>query len=183
MGCREVGAQALAEQLLSSADNLTDRLAALRLLVHRAGGDVAQRALDGFYDRWQGEALVVNQWFTLQALTPGDEAVDRVKALLEHPAFDWRNPNKVRAVVGAFANANPSGFHRADGAGYALLTDAIIRLQSANPQIASRLCTPLSRFRRYSHGAEQMRAALEQIAETSDLSKDVYEVVQRSLKG
>jgi aminopeptidase N len=108
--------------------------------------------------------------------------VDAVLALQDHPAFDWRNPNKIRALVGVFANANPLAFHRQDGAGYRLLADAIIRMQAANPQIAARLCTPLTRFKRYAHGVDLMRAELERIASVEGLSRDVFEVVDRSLR-
>lgn len=170
-----------AAALLVSADNLTDRLSALRVLVNWGGSDVRQAALDRFFDRWQQETLVVNQWFSLQAMRPSADTVESVLALQQHQAFDWRNPNKLRALVGAFANANPIAFHRADGAGYRLLADAIIRMQAANPQIAARLCAPLTRYKRYAQGVDAMRAELERIAAVKDLSRDVFEVVQRSL--
>ncbi len=171
-----------AQSLLSQADNLTDRLAALRAL-SRAAPALAEQALSEFYQHWQSEALVVNQWFSLQAAMPAPDAAARVLALQHHEAFDWRNPNKIRALIGAFANANPMGFHAIDGSGYQLLADAIIRLQAANPQIAARLCTPLTRYRRYAHGAQLMRQELARIAAVSDLSRDVFEVVDKSLKG
>ncbi len=172
-----------AEQLFATADNLTDRLAGLRLLVKCAPVSQREAALDQFYNDWRHEALVVNQWFTLQATRPASDAVDSVQALSESPIFDWRNPNKVRALIGAFASGNPVAFHREDGAGYRLLADAIIRLQSANPQIASRLCAPLTRYRRYAAGVDLMRAELERIAALPELSQDVFEVIDRSLKG
>lgn len=170
-----------AETLLQQADNLTDRLAALRAIVHFAPPERRSAALEDFYIKWQGEALVVNQWFTLQAIRPHPDAVDSVLELQSHPAFDWRNPNKLRALVGAFASSNPVAFHRPDGAGYRVLGDAITRMQSANPQIAARLCTPLTRYARYARGSELMREQLERIAGLEDLSRDVYEVVSRSL--
>ncbi len=172
---------AWAEDLLQRADNLTDRLAALRAIVHFALPDRRSAALEDFYIKWQGEALVVNQWFTLQAIRPHPDAVESVLELQSHPAFDWRNPNKLRALVGAFASSNPVAFHRPDGAGYRVLGDAITRMQSANPQIAARLCTPLTRYARYGRGSELMREQLERIAGLEDLSRDVYEVVSRSL--
>lgn len=177
------GAVDLAAELMADADNLTDRLMALRALVNHADPERRAEILERFYNDWHSETLVVNQWFSVQAMRPADDAVESVLALQEHAAFDWRNPNKLRALVGAFASGNPIAFHRRDGAGYALLADAIVRVQSANPQIASRLCTPLTRFRRYSHGADAMRAQLERIAAVDDLSRDVFEVVERSLKG
>ena len=171
-----------AQSLLAKADNLTDRLAALRALSRAATPLLAEQALSEFYARWQSEALVVNQWFSLQAAIPSADAAARVAALQDHEAFDWRNPNKIRALIGAFANANPTGFHAKDGSGYRLLADAIIYLQAANPQIAARLCTPLTRYRRYSHGVELMRQELERIAAVPDLSRDVFEVVEKSLR-
>ncbi len=167
--------------LFTSADNLTDRLAALRVLVHYGDTEAGETALAQFYNDWQQEALVVNQWFSVQASRPGDEAFDGVTRLMAHASFDWRNPNKVRALLGTFSAANPTGFHRRDGAGYRLLADAVIHLQDSNPQIAARLCSPLTRYRRYQHGVELMRSELERIAGVDGLSRDVYEVVDRSL--
>jgi aminopeptidase N len=166
--------------LLQSADNLTDRLAALRAIC-KADDDTRRTTLGKFFATWQHEALVVNQWFSLQATRLSTDSVEDVASLTEHQAFDWRNPNKVRALVGAFASANPVGFHRADGAGYRLLADAVIKLQEDNPQIAARLCVPLTRFRRYAAGQTSMREQLERIAAVENLSRDVFEVVQRSL--
>ena len=170
-----------ATALFTSADNLTDRLAALRVLVHYGHTEARQSALATFFNDWQHEALVVNQWFSVQAGRPSEAAYDEVTALMAHPSFDWRNPNKVRALLGAFSAGNPTGFHRLDGAGYRLLADAVIRLQASNPQIAARLCSPLTRYRRYQHGVELMRLELERIAQVDGLSRDVYEVVDRSL--
>ncbi len=163
------------------AANMTDRQAALATVVNC--GNEAQRTelLEDFYQAWQHESLVVNQWFQVQAMCPQPGNLERVRALMEHPAFSLRNPNKVRALVGAFCSANPINFHRADGAGYQLLVDVVTELNATNPQIASRLLTPLTRWRRYGERREQMRAALEAIAALPSLSKDVYEVVTKSL--
>ena len=181
LGCTEKGSAEEAHELLASADNLTDRLACLRQLLYRGGTDSAAGALASFYEVWQHEALIVNQWFSLQAMWSDEGTVDHVLQLQQHEAFDWRNPNKIRALIGAFANGNPVGFHRKDGAGYTLLADAIITLQSVNPQIAARLCTPLTRYKRYAHGSGLMKAELQRIADVPDLSRDVFEVVERSL--
>jgi len=172
-----------AELLFESADNLTDRLAGLRTVVKKGADTMRGSMLNTFLRDWQDEVLVVNQWFSTQAVRPVPEVVEEVERLSQHQAFDWRNPNKVRALIGAFANANLVGFHRADGAGYRLLADAIIRLQGDNPQIAARLCTPLTRYRRYSVGQGKMRAELERIARVDNLSRDVFEVVERALAG
>ena len=168
--------------LLSQADNLSDRLAALQVLVNTGDEPIRSAALENFYEQWQHEALIVNQWFTLQAMRPSADTVEAVIQLQTHGAFDWRNPNKIRALVGGFASANPTAFHRKDGAGYALLGDVIARVQSANPQIAARLCTPLTRFRRYSQGVEAMQSQLERIAGLENLSRDVFEVVGKALE-
>jgi aminopeptidase N len=170
-----------AEHLLHSADNLTDRLAALRWITQYADAARRGQTLAAFYDRWQQESLIVNQWFTVQATRPDTSCVESVRELLDHCAFDWRNPNKLRALVGAFAGANPVAFHRADGAGYQLLGDVIARIQASNPQIAARMLAPLTRWRRYAVGQELMRAELERIAAIDPLPKDVFEVVSRSL--
>ena len=124
---------------------------------------------------------MVNQWFVMQATRPEMSTVAAVNALTEHAAFDWRNPNKVRSLISSFAGANPVAFHSTDGSGYALLGDAVRRLQSDNPQIASRMLAPLTRFKRYAHGQDKMRAELSSIAALDNLSQDVFEVVQRSL--
>ena len=170
-----------AEHLLHSADNLTDRLAALRWITQYADAARREQSLAAFYDRWQQESLIVNQWFTVQATRPDTSCVESVRELLLHGAFDWRNPNKLRALVGAFAGANPVAFHRADGAGYQLLGDVIARIQASNPQIAARMLAPLTRWRRYAVGQDLMRAELERIAAIDPLPKDVFEVVSRSL--
>ena len=163
------------------ADNLTDRITTLRWLVEYEADAERQNWLADFLQRWSHEALVVNQWFTVQATRADERCVESVAALLEHPAFDWRNPNKLRALVGAFGSANPLAFHRADGAGYQLFGDVIARIQSSNPQIAARMLAPLTRWRRYAHGQALMRAQLERLQALEGLPKDVAEVVNRSL--
>ena len=152
-------------------------------MIKHGPAKIRDSVLDAFLQAWREEALVVNQWFSMQAIRPASEVVEEVEQLSQHEAFDWRNPNKVRALIGAFASANLVGFHRADGAGYRLLADAIIKLQADNPQIAARLCTPLTRYRRYATGQQKMRGELERIAQVENLSRDVFEVVERALAG
>jgi len=170
-----------AREMYFAATNLSDRLCAARLVVHHGDDVHREEVLQHFFDRWQSENLVVNQWFVMQATRPEMSTVAAVNALTEHAAFDWRNPNKVRSLISSFAGANPVAFHSTDGSGYALLGDAVRRLQSENPQIASRMLAPLTRFKRYAHGQEKMRAELSSIAALDNLSQDVFEVVQRSL--
>lgn len=173
---------AAAQAQYQQADNMTDQMAALVALVNSNERALAQQLLAEFYSRWKQDALVVNQWLAVQAGSAQFGTVDAIKALQEHEAFDWRNPNKVRSVISAFANQSLLNFHNADGSGYVLLADAVLKLNSANPQIAARLLAPLTRWRRLvpSQGV-QMKAQLQRILDQGNLSKDVYEVVSKSL--
>lgn len=162
--------------------NMTDVLAALTLLVHSNWEEEKKQALDDFYQRWQHEALVVNMWFQVQASAPQADALKRVRSLMQHSAFDYKNPNKLRAVLGGFCSANAVNFHALNGSGYRFLADEIIALDKSNPQMASRLLTPLTRWRKYPEQAQkQMRMQLERIAAEKALSPDVFEVVSKSL--
>jgi aminopeptidase N len=163
-----------------NATNMTEQLAALRTLVHSNRSE-KQSVIDDFYQRWQREALVVDQWFTVQATAPQADTLNRVESLLQHPAFEITNPNKVRALVGSFCNGNPVNFHRADGEGYRFLADRIIQLNALNPQIASRMSTLMTRWRNYDEQrAAHIRAQLQRIKQ-EPLSPDVYEVVTKAL--
>ena len=162
------------------ANNMTEQLAAFRSLVHSDRPEKDGIIAD-FYQRWQQEALVVDQWFSVQATAPMADTLDRVEALLQHEAFELTNPNKVRALIGAFCNANPVNFHRADGGGYRFLADRIIDLNTLNPQIASRMAVLLSRWRNYDDiRAANIRIELQRI-KAEPLSPDVYEVVTKAL--
>lgn len=172
----------LAQGQFATAHNMTDRLAALKVIAFYGNETQRTSALEMFYQDWCHEALVVNQWLQVQAAIPDENALERVKGLLSHPDFDMRNPNKVRALVGVFAGQNPVNFHRVDGAGYRFLSDIIEQLNSSNPQIAARLLTPLTKWRNYSGRAELMRAELERLAAIPSLSPDVFEVVSKSLQ-
>src|SRR5690606_18330242 len=169
----------------SEADNMTDVSAALRLLVNSdlpGAEELREQALQAFYEKWQHEALVVDQWFSIQATSVLPGTLDHVKKLMQHQAFDIKNPNKVRALISAFANGNPVQFHDVSGAGYEYLADRIIELDGLNPQIASRLDTPVSRWRKFDERRRaEMRKELERIGGESTLSKDVKEVVGKSL--
>ncbi len=166
-------------------NNMTDVMAALTALVnseHEALIDDKNRCLSDFYAKWRHESLVVNQWFAVQAACKLPGGLARVQELMQHPAFDIKNPNKVRSVVGTFAGGNPVNFHEVSGAGYRFLAEQICRLDDQNPQLAARLLTPLTKWRKYDATRQPlMREALEQIQQKPDLSKDVYEVVSKSL--
>ncbi len=170
--------QATFEQF-RTANNMTDQFSALSIAVH-SNNAKATDMLAAFYEQWKAEPLVVNKWLMLSASQDSSDAVASVKALMEHTAFDLKNPNKVRSVLGGFGQSI-SGFHNEDGSGYHFLADQIILLNSRNPQIASRLCTPLTRWKKMeAKRSEKMKAELERIL-AQDLSKDVYEVVSKSL--
>jgi aminopeptidase N len=173
---------ALARAQYDGCDNMTERQAALNLIAHSGFADEADAVLDDFYQQYQGETLVVNQWLAVQATDPKPGALARIQALMTHAAFDLRNPNKVRSLISTFCAMNPVNFHAADGAGYAFLADRIIEMNTLNPQMASRLLTPLTRWRKYDAARQAlMQGQLRRILAGGNLSKDVYEVVSKSL--
>ncbi len=170
----------LAFAQFSTADNMTDRMAALMTL---ANGDAPERvaALDIFYNRYCGNALVIDKWFSTQALSTRPDTLEAVEELLRHRDFAYSNPNRFRALVGAFS-VNQRAFHGAHGRGYAFLADQILALDPVNPQTAAKMVPPLGRWRRFDEGrAGQMRAALERIVAQPGVSKDVYEQASKSL--
>lgn len=166
------------------SSNMTDTMAALTALVHSNFPqleDEKESALAAFYQRWENEALVVNHWLSLQASIPQASTLTHVRHLMEHPGFSITNPNKIRALIGRFCQNN-IGFHQASGAGHQFLAEQVSALNSINPQIAARLLTPLTRWKKYPQDLQQsMLAALNSVLEVDDLSKDVYEVVTKSL--
>ncbi len=168
-----------------TAGNMTDTMAALAAIVYSGSAHVQslkQELLNDFYEKWKDESLVVNQWLSVQASSPVPGTLNTVKALTQHAAFDVRNPNKVRALIGGFCMRNAINFHDRSGEGYAFLADQIIILDGQNPQIAARLLTPLTKWKRYDDKRQAlMKKQLQRIGEQPKLSKDVYEVVTKSL--
>ena len=176
-------ALAAAVDQFDHANNMTDVLAAFNVILNSGFGVEKQRVLKLFFHRWQHESLVVNQWFMAQALCSLPGTLNDVKGLMSHPAFDIKNPNKVRALIGAFCGQNAVNFHQRDGAGYRFLADQIIELNRLNPQVASRLLAPLTKWKKYATESRVlMKAQLERIMAEADLSRDVFEVVSKSLK-
>jgi aminopeptidase N len=165
-----------------ACDNMTERLTALAVLVNSPFVEEKAKALATFAENFKDNPLVMDQWFSVQAGSGLPGGLQRVKELMKHPAFNIKNPNKVRALVGAFAGQNLINFHAADGSGYRFLADLVIELNGFNPQIASRQLAPLTRWRKYD-GARQalMKGELERIRASGELSSDVYEVVSKSL--
>jgi aminopeptidase N len=163
-----------------SADNMTDRMAALRCLIDIDGTE-RQQALDDFHDRFKDDALVLDKWLGLQAISSLPDTLQRVRDLLTHPAFSMQKPNKVRALIGSFT-ANALRYHAADGSGYAFHADRMLELEPVNPQVAARLLAPLGRWKRFDAGRQAlMKAQLQRVLAKPDLSRDVYEIASKSL--
>ena len=174
----------LAQQQFVLASNMTDQLSGLRCLVNSGSAtavDLKRDALASFYKQWSHEPLVVDQWFVVQAVCQLPGSLAQVKQLLEHTDFDIRNPNKVRSLIGAFCGQNHIGFHDASGEGYEFLADQVLVLDTLNPQIASRLLTPLTRWRKFSAKRQGlMQSQLRRIKAQEELSKDLFEIVEKS---
>lgn len=174
--------EALATAQLESSDNMTDTLAAIRGLIF-ADSSQAEKALSDFERKWIGNTLVMDKWFIMQAIKPGPDTVNKVRSLLQHPAFSIKNPNKVRALIGVFAMLNPTGFHAADGSGYRFHADRVIELDPINPQIAARMAAVFNRWKRYDEGRKAlMKAELQRISSVRTLSGDVTEIVASALR-
>ena len=173
----------LAWQQFNSATNMTDKAAALSALVNCAAAqDYAQQALQAFEQQYAGETLAINLWLQIQATNTQPNGLERVKTLMESQAFSINNPNKVRSLIGAFCSSNPINFHSAEGSGYEFLQQQIIQLNGLNPQVAARLVTPLTRWKKLPEpNRGLMRNALQQIASQDGLVKDVREIVTKSL--
>ncbi len=175
-----------AQRQYESANNMTDAMAGLRAFVNNPSAQTAtqtDKLLASFYVKWKHETLVVEQWLSLQSAAPVPGNLPRIKALIAHEAFDLRNPNKVRSVIGAFCNSNAVGFHAASGEGYRFLVDYVILLNRCNPQIASRQLTPLTLWRKYDPERQGlMKAELRRVLAEENLSKDIFEVVSKSLQ-
>lgn len=170
----------LAKQQYADADNMTEQLSALASLI--AAGQ-AEDALAAFYEQWKHEKLVMDKWFGVQAVaTPAAQAVEVVRNLSNHADFEWQNPNRYRSLIGAFASGNPAGFHAESGEGYELVADWIIKLDAHNPQTTANMCTVFSTMQQYDPARQaKMRAALQRVQDTKNLSKNASEIVGRIL--
>ncbi len=172
----------LALKQYDKADNMTDSMAALSMVVHSKFEEASVNLLADFYQKWSHDTLVVNQWFAVQASDTKTGALAKVEALMQHEAFDMVNPNKVRSLIAVFCMRNLVNFHAEDGTGYSFLADQIIILDKSNPQMAARLLGPLTKWARFNKNRQtQMRAQLQRILDSGSLSADVYEVVSKSL--
>lgn len=172
---------AIAEEQYYAATNMTDRLAAFAALLHSSYENKAALIAD-FYSHWQDDALVLDKWFTMQALTPEIQVLSAIHKLLDHPSFSITNPNKVRSLIGAFT-ANMRAFHRTDGAGYRLLADIVLKLNTINPQVGARLVSTLNNWRAYAEPySSNMQQELQRINNEPALTKDIKEIVSKALE-
>ena len=167
---------------LESADNMTDALAALACFANSPHGWKRDRWLDWFEERWKDDPLVLDKWFSIQATSRRPGAIHRVRRLLRHRAFDIENPNRVRALIGAFCHGNQRRFHDASGEGYIFLSSYVLAIDAFNPQTAARLLGAASHWRRLDPDRRALlRAELEHVRAAPGLSKDCYEVVSKFL--
>lgn len=172
----------LADQQFKSGSNMTDVLAALEALSHTDSQE-REACLETFYNKWKEDALVLDKWFTLQAASHHLHALEHVKALVEHPEFKYTNPNRVRSVLGVFGRLNMLGFHRDNGEGYEFMSEQVLKLDAINPQVAARIVAPFTHWKHLDESRQgMMKGALKTILNSENLSKDVYEIVSKSLK-
>ena len=172
---------ALAVQQYQDADNMTDRMAALETLTLHDRPERTQ-VLEDFYRRYHDDPLVIDKWLALQAVIPEPATLDRVKALTKHPAFSMANPNRVRALIGSFAQVNHTQFNRSDGAGYDFAADAVLALDPKNPQVAARLMGAFRSWRALeARRRTRAEATLRRVAAAPSLSRDVSDIVARTL--
>ena len=160
---------------------MTDRMAALETLAmhDRAGrGD----ALEDFYKRYADDPLIIDKWLALQAAIPEPGTLDRVKSLTAHPAFSMANPNRVRSLIGAFAQANHTQFNRVDGAGYDFVADIVLELDPKNPQVAARIIGAFRSWRALEPNRRvRAQLTLRRVSQAPSLSRDVHDIVARTL--
>lgn len=173
--------RALSVDQFNKTDNMTDRVGALVALMD-IDCDERTQLFDQFYKKWHDEDLVINKWLSLQAISRLGTTFETVKALMKHPCFDNKNPNKVHALIGGFCSGNPACFHAAGEQAYAFLADTLLEIDTFNAQLAARLVEPFTRWKQFDVKRQQlMRAQLERLLDNKRLSKNVFEVVSKSL--
>ena len=160
---------------------MTDEIAALGVLTHIAGQE-RETALDAFYRAHEGEPLVIDKWFALQATIPERGTLNRVKTLMKHKAFSFNNPNRMRSLVGSFAAMNPTQFNAEDGSGYNFIVGIVLDLDAKNPQVAARLLSAFKSWRTMEPNRRVLAmAAMRRVASVVELSPDVKDIAERSL--
>lgn len=170
-----------AKAQIAAASNMTDVMAGMKAL-SLVGGEAFEDELKAFYQQWENEQLVIDKWFTLQATADSDDVLNRIDTLRSHPAFNRKNPNRVRSLLSALTLMNPAAFHDKSGKGYTIIADEVLALNDINPQVAARLVRAFLSWRRYDSGRQaRIKENLERIIDAPNLSKDVYEVAAKSL--
>ena len=172
----------LVQKHYNNANNITDTLAALSVAT-KAALPFRDALLADFEQKWKHDGLVMDKWLALQATRPDENVLEIIQLLMDHPSFNFNNPNRLRALVGSFANHNLKAFHNVSGSGYRFLTDVLIRLNESNPQVAARLIEPLIRFSRFDAQRQTlMKRALERLSIVENLSKDLFEKIEKALQ-
>ncbi|MFA9489150.1 MULTISPECIES: aminopeptidase N [unclassified Mannheimia] len=172
---------ALVHKHYNNADNMTDTLAALQAAT-KAQLSCRDALLADFEEKWKHDGLVMDKWFMIQATRPDENVLAIVQGLMEHPSFNFNNPNRLRSLVGAFCSQNPKAFHAIDGSGYRFLVDTLIKLNESNPQVAARLIEPLIKLSRYDNQRQTlMRRGLERLREMDNLARDLFEKIEKAL--
>ncbi|HAU93158.1 MAG TPA: aminopeptidase N, partial [Alteromonas sp.] len=165
----------------SGSDNMSDTLGALKA-AQQFDLVLFNNLMNEFEQRWRDDPLVLDKWFGLHATCDRSDILAQLTLLRQHPQFSQQNPNRVRAVIGSFAFYNTSGFHADDGSGYRFLTDYLLELDKTNPQVASRLVTPLTQWQHFAPSRQAlMRQQLSRLLDDASLSKDLYEKVSKAL--
>jgi aminopeptidase N len=178
----EAAAIPICQHQFIHAKTMTDQIASLLLLINSNDISAREQALSRFYQQWQGNDLVLDKWFSLQATSEAANTLQQVQTLLTHPAFSLKNPNKVRALIGSFCQANPRHFHAKDGSGYVFLTKMLLTIDPINPQITARLAVPFTRKQRLDNTRQRLITEQLDILDTHSLSRDLRELVSKSLK-
>ena len=169
------------ETLLNTAKTMTDQLAGLLGMVHSRDVTAQERAIALFYTKWSQDVLVLDKWFAVQATADEDGALDKVRALLSHPAFIYTNPNRVRSLIGCFVQGNPRQFHAENGSGYQFLREQLLHIDKMNPQLSGRLALPLTRWQRLDKPRQALIKTQLQLLNQQELSNDLAELVHKSL--
>ncbi|MBA2652279.1 MAG: aminopeptidase N [Tatlockia sp.] len=181
MKADEAKTLSICQEQFSKAKTMTDQIASFANLINCSNAKVREQAAESFYKQWSEDELVLDKWFSIQASSVLADTLAAVKKLMKHPDFSIKNPNKVRALIGAFCQANPRNFHAANGSGYAFLGEILTVMDKINPQIAARLATPFTRWHRYDANRQAlMKQQLNRLA-TLELSGDLREMVEKSL--
>jgi aminopeptidase N len=181
MKADEKSSKDICYQQFTQAGTMTDQIASLNLLVNCKDEPLRTKAIAEFYKQWQKDDLVLDKWFSAQALSELPGTLTKVKELMSHPAFDFKNPNKFRSLIGVFCFANHRHFHALDGSGYQFLSDILLQMDKYNPQISARMATPFTRWQRLDKTRQKLMQEQLNILSAQDLSSDLSEMISKSM--